>query len=89
MISITLFGEEPPVLMRMARLGIASASASNAITASFALPFSGIAVTRNFRASPSHPAIRFLDEPGTTLILNMAMVTVLSLYPARPVFFRQ
>ncbi len=52
--------------------GIASASASTALTASFAFPFSGFAVTRIFRESPSQPAILVLEEAGTTFTFSSA-----------------
>jgi len=50
--------------------GMRKISASNATTASLALPFSGFAVTRTFRESPSQPTTLVLDDPGTTLTLS-------------------
>ena len=57
----------------MSCFGIFSVSASKETTASLAFPFSGFAVTRIFKDSPNHPAIRFLEEPGATLIFSNEM----------------
>ncbi len=57
-------------------LGMANVSASNVATASFALPFSGFAVTRTFRKSPSQPSIFVREEPGTTLTFSNAMIPI-------------
>jgi hypothetical protein len=59
----------------MSLAGTPSASASAALTASFAFPFSGFAVTRIFRKSPSQPSIDVLEEPGTTLTFSNAKVS--------------
>ena len=45
-----------------------SVSANSSITALFALPFSGAAVTANFKRPPYSPIIRFLLEPGWVLM---------------------
>lgn len=66
----TFRGEETPEAMVMSFFGMRNVSASKDTTASFAFPFSGFAVTRTFRASPSHPSTLVLDDPGTTLILS-------------------
>jgi hypothetical protein len=53
----TFLGEDAPEDKVTSCFGIFSVSASKVTTASLALPFSGIAVTRIFRDSPSHPAM--------------------------------
>lgn len=40
-------------------------------TAAFASPRSAGAVTRILRVSPSHPAMQFREDAGTTLIGNL------------------
>jgi len=59
--------------------GIRNVSASKETTASFALPFSGITITRIFKDLPNHPATSFLDEPGTTLTFSREIMAILQI----------
>jgi len=68
--------DEPPEDRLTSDFGIVNASASTAPTASLALPFSGFAVTRIFRESPSQPSILVLEEPGTTFTFSSAKASV-------------
>ena len=43
-------------------------------TARLALPRSAGAVTRTLSVSPSHPAMQFREDAGTTLIGNLIVV---------------
>ena len=47
-------------------------------TAALALPRSAGAVTRTLSVSPSHPAMPFRDDAGTTLIGNLMVVSASS-----------
>ncbi len=75
MISTTFRGEVLPEMTRAHFLDTPSASAMVISTATLALPPSAGAVTRTLSVSPSHPAIRFREDAGTTLIGNLIVVS--------------
>lgn len=56
--------EDSPEIICIEDSLIWSVSANSSITALFALPFSGAAVTANFKRPPYSPIIRFFIEPG-------------------------
>src|SRR5438067_12573396 len=75
MISTALRAEVCPLTTRMHSLDTPSASARTLSRAALVLPRSAGAVTRTLSVSPSHPAMQFRDDAGTTLIGNVMVVS--------------
>lgn len=88
LIEIVLLGEEFPLVIRTALRSTSSRSASNAMTALLALPFSGGALTLILSTSSSQPAKQSLDEAGTTFTLSVAKMTYPSASMMMPITSR-
>ena len=56
--------------------GIPSASEITASTAALALPRSAGALTRTLSVAPTHPARQLREDPGTTLIGSLMVVSL-------------